>query len=83
MLLVRLADEKCRHAGVYTASWNQFGLRPQEVEVSVSVLYMSMSLDGYIADPAISSAATMANGCTSGSPRAESPSRCPDRPDSW
>jgi hypothetical protein len=25
--------------------------RPQEVEVSTSVLYMSMSLDGYIAGP--------------------------------
>src|SRR5882757_6368666 len=29
----------------------QFGSRPQEVEVSASVLYMSMSLDGYIAGP--------------------------------
>ena len=29
---------------------NPFGSRPPEVEVSVSVLYMSMSLDGYIAD---------------------------------
>jgi hypothetical protein len=27
------------------------GSRPQEVEVSASVLYMSMSLDGYIAGP--------------------------------
>ena len=26
-------------------------LRPQEVEVSTSVLHMSMSLDGYIAGP--------------------------------
>jgi dihydrofolate reductase len=30
---------------------NQLGSRPQEVEVSASVLYMSMSLDGYIAGP--------------------------------
>src|SRR2546430_1549502 len=30
---------------------NQLGSRPQEVEVSTSVLYMSMSLDGYIAGP--------------------------------
>jgi hypothetical protein len=29
----------------------QFGSRRQEVEVSASVLYMSMSLDGYIAGP--------------------------------
>jgi dihydrofolate reductase len=29
----------------------RFGSRSQEVEVSASVLYMSMSLDGYIADP--------------------------------
>src|SRR6266545_3181652 len=34
-----------------TIRGNQFGSRPQEVEVSVSVLYMSMSLDGYIAGP--------------------------------
>ena len=30
---------------------NLFGTRPQEVKVSTSVLDMSMSLDGYIADP--------------------------------
>src|SRR5438128_11267853 len=30
-------------------SCSQFGSRPQEVELSASVLYMSMSLDGYIA----------------------------------
>src|SRR5918994_487993 len=30
---------------------NPVGSRPQEVEVSASVLYMSMSLDGYIAGP--------------------------------
>jgi hypothetical protein len=36
-------DENCRHAGF-------FGSRPQ-VEVSASVLDMSMSLDGFIADP--------------------------------
>ena len=30
---------------------DQFGSRPQEVELSASVLDMSMSLDGYIADP--------------------------------
>ena len=37
--------------------------------MSVSVLYMSMSLDGYIADPNDdrTSVATMATGCTSGS----------------
>jgi hypothetical protein len=29
----------------------QSGSKPQEVEVSASVLYMSMSLDGYIAGP--------------------------------
>jgi hypothetical protein len=30
---------------------DRFGSRPQEVEVSASVLDMSVSLDGYIADP--------------------------------
>jgi dihydrofolate reductase len=49
-LWVRLADEGCRHAGS-TTRCNQLGSRPQEVEVSASVLYMSMSLDGYIAGP--------------------------------
>jgi dihydrofolate reductase len=36
---------------VYKQGENQHGSRPQEVKVSASVLYMSMSLDGYIAGP--------------------------------
>ena len=48
MLLEDLAASDCWR--VYSTS-NQFGSRPQEVEVSASVLYMSMSLDGYIAGP--------------------------------
>jgi dihydrofolate reductase len=47
--LVRLADENCRHARSTTSGTSLS--RPQEVEVSASVLYMSMSLDGYIAGP--------------------------------
>src|SRR4030095_7091298 len=34
-----------------TARFNPLGLSPQEVEMTVSVLSMSMSLDGYIAGP--------------------------------
>src|ERR1700716_1585118 len=34
-----------------TTSETRLDLEPQEVEVSASVLYMSMSLDGYIAGP--------------------------------
>ncbi|MGH3419279.1 MAG: hypothetical protein ACRDOD_06765 [Streptosporangiaceae bacterium] len=33
------------------STFNQCGWRPQEAEVPASVLYMSMSLDGYIAGP--------------------------------
>jgi len=46
------------------------GCRPQEVEVSASVLYMSMSLDGYIAGPNddLATPVAMASaGCTIGS----------------
>ena len=48
MLLEDLAASDCWR--VYSMS-NQFGSRPQEVEVPASVLCMSMSLDGYIAGP--------------------------------
>src|SRR5918995_1954228 len=49
---------------------NQLGSRPQEVKVSASALYMSMSLDGYIAGPNDEPGnppATASTGCTSGS----------------
>src|ERR1700735_4712370 len=46
----RLADEECRHAAS-TARRSLFRSRPREAGVSASVLYMSMSLDGYVAGP--------------------------------
>jgi dihydrofolate reductase len=45
-----IADEKCRRA-TSTACWHLPGPRPQEAGMAASVLYMSMSLDGYIAGP--------------------------------
>src|SRR5918995_5093440 len=46
MIELRFRCDRCAYA-----SWFNPGSRPQEVEVSASVLDMSMSLDGYIADP--------------------------------
>ena len=40
-----------RHAVAVSQQIEQLGSRPQEVEVSTSVLNMLMSVDGYIAGP--------------------------------
>jgi hypothetical protein len=50
---VRLSGWPMRDAAIAasTTRWKQLRSRPQEVEVSASVLSMSMSLDGHIADP--------------------------------
>jgi len=46
----RLADETAAMPGLQQGEAS-LDRDPQEVEVSASVLYMSMSLDGYIAGP--------------------------------